>query len=382
MVDLSSARAHLIRFECTRYIDFMGVSLRGRVLVLGAGVIGLTTALCLRRRGFDVVLVADRFAPDITSVVAGALWEWPPAVCGHHRDPFSRTKLWAEESYRIFTELAETPVTGAFVRPVTFYFRGRIEDSPFQYDKMKELSRVVRGFRHDPALITEHGVNATVGLRDAYTHLAPMIDTDAYLPWLLDAARAAGCRIVKRTIEPPLRERESDLLREFEAKTIVNCTGFGARDLGDDTVYPLRGAVIRVCNDGRRMPRIQEAHCISHDGASVDPGFVFIVPRGRDRLILGGFAEPHQTSLDIGLHNHEPVREVLRRCIEFMPALREAEVDAMEPVRVGLRPARKENVRLEREPGCRIVHNYGHSGSGVTFSWGCAAEVVKMLEAD
>ena len=68
----------------------MGAANRpGRVVVIGAGVIGLTAALCLRRRGFEVVVVADRFAPNITSVVAGALWEWPPAVCGHHRDPLA-----------------------------------------------------------------------------------------------------------------------------------------------------------------------------------------------------------------------------------------------------------------------------------------------------
>ncbi len=58
----------------------------GGVLVIGAGVSGLTSALCLRRRGFEVTVIADRFAPQVTSVVAGALWEWPPAVCGHHHD--------------------------------------------------------------------------------------------------------------------------------------------------------------------------------------------------------------------------------------------------------------------------------------------------------
>ena len=233
----------------------------------------------------------------------------------------------------------------------------------------------MRGFRRDPALIGEHGVSPSLGLRDAYTLLAPMIDTDAYLPWLLDAVRMAGCRIIERKVNA----LNDDLLAEFAAQVLVNCTGLGARELGDESVYPLRGAIIRVRNDGRAMPRIEEAHCISHDGLSSDPGFVFIVPRGRDKLILGGFAEPNETGLDIGLHNYEPVREVLQRCVEFLPALKNAEIDSAEPVRVGLRPARQSNVRLEREPCSRIVHNYGHGGSGVTFSWGCANEVVEML---
>src|SRR5205823_6810704 len=103
-----------------------------------------------------------------------------PAVCGHHRGPLSRAKSWAESSYRIFAELAANPATGAYLRPVTFYFRQPIDESPFQRDKMKELAQVVRGFRHDLALAAEHGVNPNLGIRDAYTHIAPMIDTDAY----------------------------------------------------------------------------------------------------------------------------------------------------------------------------------------------------------
>src|SRR5947207_13399175 len=88
-----------------------------RILVIGAGVVGLTTALCLREAGHDVVVAADRFAPEITSVVAGALWEWPPAVCGRHRDEVSlaRSKARCMTSYRTFLRPAATPPTGLLV---------------------------------------------------------------------------------------------------------------------------------------------------------------------------------------------------------------------------------------------------------------------------
>jgi len=48
---------------------------------------------------------------------------------------------------------------------------------------------------------------------------------------------------------------------------------------------------------------------------------------------------------------------------------------------VGLRPARPE-VRLEAETtrSTRVVHCYGHGGAGVTLSWGCADEVVGLVE--
>jgi D-amino-acid oxidase len=38
-------------------------------------------------------------------------------------------------------------------------------------------------------------------------------------------------------------------------------------------------------------------------------------------------------------------------------------------------------VRLEAEPlaRARAIHNYGHSGNGVTLSWGCARDVVRLV---
>jgi D-amino-acid oxidase len=351
------------------------------VLVIGAGVSGLTSALCLSRRGFPVTVVAERFAPGVTSVVAGALWEWPPAVCGYHHDVISlaRSKAWCEISYAIFADLARDPGTGVFLRPVTFYSRRPIEEDRRQGEKVDELRGKVRHFRHDPTLITENGVNPDLGLRDAYTYLAPMIDTDVYMRWLLGEVRRAGCRIVEGKITGPLREQQEALAREYGADAIVNCAGLGAGELAEEAVYPLRGALIRVRNDGRTMPRVTQAHCISHDSSGEERGFIFIVPRGQDMLVLGGLAEPDAWDLDIGLHNYEPIREMYRRCVEFMPTLSDAEIDAAEPVRVGLRPVRQRNVRLETEVGTRIVHNYGHGGSGVTFSWGCALEIVETL---
>ena len=270
------------------------------------------------------------------------------------------------------------PETGVRVRPSNFYFQNLIRDDPFTLAKMEELSGKVDGFRHDAALIAENEVNSALGLRDAYVHLAPMADTDHYMRWLLGQCRAEGCKFVGRELTGSLAAREAELVREFEADAIVNCTGLGAAALTGDKVLPLRGALVRIRNDGRSAPKITQAHCVSRTDGN---GFIFVLPRGDDLVVLGGLAELGETEIGIGMDTYEPVREMYRNCIAFLPALRTAEIDAAEPVRVGLRPLRMGNVRLEHEPETRIVHNYGHGGSGVTLSWGCALEVVDLVEA-
>ena len=353
------------------------------VLVIGAGVSGLTSALELRRAGFPVTVLAERFGAGTTSVVAGALWEWPPAVCGSHQDVRSleRSKQWCRTSYAIFSELAANPATGVFLRHVNFYFRQPLAGQPGATRKMNEVRPEVRDFRHDAALIAENGIDPRAGVVDAYRYLAPMIDTDAYLQWLLGEMRRAGCRLVTRRLTGPLAEQTAGLQAEFGAELVVNCSGLGARELAGDDVWPLRGALVRVLNDGAGSPRINEAHCVSHEEGSSEPYFMFIVPRGERMLLLGGMAEENQWSLDIDLDNYAPLRAMLQRCRDFLPDLGNLRLDPAEPVRVGLRPVRRQNVRLEHEAATGLLHNYGHGGSGVTFSWGCAREVAARARA-
>jgi D-amino-acid oxidase len=207
-----------------------------------------------------------------------------------------------------------------------------------------------------------------------------MIDTDVYLRWLLAEAQRAGCCIVPGKVSGPLRTQIATLSHQYGVDAIINCTGLGAGELAEDPVFPVRGALIRMRNDGMAMPRITQAHCISRQDSSADRGFLFILPRGDDMIVLGGFAEPDEWSLNVGLDDYEPIRAMYRRCCEFLPILQRGELDAAEPVRVGLRPFRGSGVRVERGRDVRIIHNYGHGGSGVTLSWGCALEVTELAK--
>jgi D-amino-acid oxidase len=143
-------------------------------------------------------------------------------------------------------------------------------------------------------------------------------------------------------------------------------------------MFPLRGALVRLVNDGKAFPKLTRSYCVSHDDVTGVDDIVFIVPRGEDRIILGALVEPDQWSTDINLDNYEPVRRIYERCVNFLPVLKQAKLDPVEPVRVGLRPFRRASVRVEHEPGTSIIHNYGHGGAGVTFSWGCAAETAEL----
>jgi D-amino-acid oxidase len=352
------------------------------VLVVGAGVVGLTTALVARRAGYRVTVVADAFAPDLTSVVAGALWEWPPAVCGQHRDEESleRSKDWAVRSYRVFAELAaSSPEAGVYLRQAAFYLRRPVLEDPSQAAKLAETAEHIPGVRHDRALIEENGVSPVAGVVDAYSVPSPMIDTDVYLAWLLRRVQEAGCVVRRARLRASLVATEATLRKMLAADAVVNCTGLGAIGLGEDTLYPLRGALIYVHNDGRAMPRLEGAHCMAFDEAVEGQNMVFIVPRGADKLVLGGLVEPGEWDTDLTLDGYPPLRAMLERCQEFLPVLRKAELFAEGTVRAGLRPARKRGVLLQWEPDSRLLHNVGHGGSGVTLSWGCAAEVVEML---
>jgi D-amino-acid oxidase len=88
-----------------------------------------------------------------------------------------------------------------------------------------------------------------------------------------------------------LLKQEDQLLSRYSADAIVNATGLGAFDLAaDKTATSLRGALIRVVNDGTKLPKVAEALAVSRDeshGAEAED-IMFIVPRNENVLVLGG----------------------------------------------------------------------------------------------
>jgi D-amino-acid oxidase len=102
----------------------------------------------------------------------------------------------------------------------------------------------------------------------------------------------------------------------------------------------------------------------------------YIIPQS-DIVVLGGTYQLDDWNTT---PTEEDSRHIRSICAEILPAIGLIQ-DGQ--VQVGLRPYRDNGVRLEHErteDGINIVHCYGHSGTGVTLSWGCAKDVVKIVK--
>jgi D-amino-acid oxidase len=148
------------------------------------------------------------------------------------------------------------------------------------------------------------------------------------------------------------------------AGLVVNCTGLAARQLVSDTsLTSMRGQLVVVENPG--------VDWFFQDQAE-EGDLTYFLPHGK-RVVLGGsaIAAAEHTTVD-----HTIAAAIVERCARVEPRLRDATVVQN---RVGLRPNRP-SVRLECEEslGFPVIHNYGHGGSGMTLSWGCAADVLRL----
>jgi D-amino-acid oxidase len=308
-------------------------------LVIGSGVIGLTTAISLAEAGFDTTIRASGTGADTTSFAAGAVWG--PVRCG----PKSRTLEWARTGLEVMTELAGQPGTG--IRLASGREMSRTPAEPPQW-----VSLLPDGI--EPAELPE-------GYVSGWRYTAPLATMPVYLEYLAERFRLAGGIIETGTVTS-LRDLD-------DAPLIVNCTGTGARDLvPDEQVVPVRGQVVVAANPG-----IDEFY-IDHNEHS--PDYVYLFPHG-DTVLLGGTAEEGAEDLP---PRPEVAERIRRDCASVFPELLGAEIREH---RVGLRPVRPE-VRLEAEelPGGRVLwHNYGHGGGGVTLAWGCAREIVSSRPA-
>jgi D-amino-acid oxidase len=319
-----------------------------RVIVLGAGAVGLTTAIRLLEAGADVRVVSAAPLEATTSWITAGIW-FPT-----HVGPPDRVGVWGGRTFEVLAGQARDGVPGVVMRESLALYR-----EPPGRPAWTAAVGAAREVRDAPA------GELPPGYRYGLRFVVPQAEMPVYQPWLAGQVVALGGEIVRR--------RVGDLaeLGGPGVDAVVNCPGLGARELVDDlAVYPVRGQIVRVSNPGVTRSVRDEFH---------PAGRAYVHPRSSD-CILGGTLDEDQwdTAPDPAV-----AQSILDRCADIVPEVAGAEV--IETL-AGLRPGRP-GVRLEEgEPlagaggrGVRVVHNYGHGGAGITLSWGCAEDVVQLL---
>jgi D-amino-acid oxidase len=340
---------------------------RQRVAVVGGGVVGLTCALLLSPE-YNVSVIAEHIGTSSDSWKATAIWHIylvPETV---------EVLSWAQRSLETLHNLTlNEPEAGVeLVQGVELFRKGTLQ--------VPTWSHIPRLFR----MLTDEEIAAfnnfgTSGLTEAEVALlrenpvrwgyrveAPAAYMLRYLSWLEGGVRSAGVEFKKMRIAA-----FDDLAPDYDM--IINCTGFGARELAKDNDFvPYKGQYF-VLKGSDSSPR-------TYIGDDDHPGgMAYMIPRYGE-VLIGGCADKGLEDLEFTLD----WTDTIKRAGLFVPWLRERSLrDQTRPPVVGIRPCRAAGVRLELDfasTSIPIVHNYGHGGSGFSLSWGCA-EAVRALVA-
>lgn len=316
-----------------------------RIVVVGAGISGLSCAWLLVQAGHEVVVVSADPLPRTTSYLAAAVW-FPTAV-----GPPAAVARWGAASYDILAAQAAAGLPGVRMRETLVLHRhaAALPPSPPAWAGAVGQIRPARPHELPPGYAR--------GLR----FVAPLVEMPVYLPYLWRAVLAAGARSVAR------RVADLEQVLDLDPEVVVNAAGLAAGELvGDDSVFPIRGQIVRVTNPGLELSVRDEAH---------PDGRAYVHPRSTD-CILGG-------TLDVGNRDTSPddaeTTAILKRCTDIAPQLTACRV--LETA-VGVRPGRPEvRVALDHDVlSVPVIHDYGHGGAGITVGWGCAHDVAALVD--
>jgi D-amino-acid oxidase len=277
-----------------------------RAAVIGCGVVGLTSARQLQRRGFEVTIYAMSVPPDTTSNMSLAGFTPTSGLVQIAR----RTAEWdaqfrraAAIAYRQL-QLLMSPQYG-----ISWIYSYNLTDKPESgADETGDLlpaelrtGGVVFGPR-------EHPFPSKYVIRRPTIRIEPSIYLDALIRDFL----LFGGHIVIRKFDAP-----RDLMAVSEP-VIVNCTGLGSRMLfGDQEVIPLKGQLTHF------VPQPEINYQTASDARN--PGLrgpigIHMMPRS-DGLAMGGTSERDVWTLE---PNEEARMEIVNQHIQLFTAMRAA----------------------------------------------------------
>lgn len=349
------------------------------VVILGAGVIGLTVAHVLTEdENFKVTIVARDMPEDFSSQAFASPWaaaDWAPLTTDE------RLITWEKHTFDKFWGMIPTGLVRKLPSQIYFGTENLAEDAEKKAPLWKD---VVRDFR---VLPSDHPLppKAKSGVQfDTFS-----VNPEAYLPWMKSQLEGRGVSFVRRRINS--LDEAGDLAGEGGA--VINATALGARSLlgvEDTKVYPIRGQVLLVY-----APNVNDCVAIMPKDNEV----TYLIPRASTpgMVLVGGTFQPNNWDTSISMPT---ARDILARAKELVPALAEPTM-RIHAHNVGLRPAREGGPRVEAQfvelpsedalvpkvsetSGKRrsllVVHAYGFGAAGYQQSWGAAEEAVRLLK--
>ena len=183
------------------------VARHARIMVIGAGVIGLSIAHDLAVAGHDVTIIADVDTLDTVSALAAALW-FP-----YRSEVSPAATAMLERSLARFTTLSDNPATGVLLRQGVVIERA--EEPDRSWAAMAPDATSVYITLLPGGLFS--GIRATL----------PLIVTPKYLAWLRAEVERLGVRFESRTIAG---------VDDLDADLAIVAAGLrGGELLGDDT---------------------------------------------------------------------------------------------------------------------------------------------------
>src|SRR5258705_2524815 len=234
-----------------------------KVLILGAGVSGLSTGVLLLQNDYKVTIWAKELPPYTTSNQAAAVWY--PFICG----PKEKATTWARDTIQHFKKEVPFSLSGCKQTTVVEVFDKKAPE-PWWKDSLDSYKTISKK-KLPKNYIDGYEINGIV------------MDTDQYMEYLVETFKKLGGKIIKKEI--------SDIKEAFnQYKLIVNCTGLGSRRLfGDSSVYPTRGQIVKIKPNGFDYSLFEQ------EGPN---SLAYIIPRLKD-IVLGGTAQDHNWSLDV-----------------------------------------------------------------------------------
>ncbi|KAF5390090.1 hypothetical protein D9757_003868 [Collybiopsis confluens] len=281
---------YISSFFPTTYDSFLIFSLmsstaKKEVVVLGAGVIGLTTAIMIQEEKgseYHVTIVAETFPTDPRTFKYTSFWAGASCICTGTDDVnLQRMERETFDTVWKMSEPGSGVAEGCLLRCRNFEY-------------LTERTRITENDEHPCSFMPDFRQlqegELVPGAVQGFTFTTVTFDIPRYLPYLLSRFLAAGGAIVRGAVGhiQPLLEGGAGLFPDSSSRlsppdAVILCVGIGARFLGgieDKDMYPVRGQTVLL-----NAPWVKEMPILVDIEGDIFP---YIIPRKGGHVIVGG----------------------------------------------------------------------------------------------